>query len=183
MSLVDTTIEEPSPTADETEMLLFALERARGQFAWKTGGLDAEGLTRRHPPSEMTLGGLLKHLSMLEALFIARDLSGEPMGPPWDAVDFAADPTWDWRSADSDTPAQLYDLWERSVERSRAAWAAALADGGLDRPSRYALPTGEHPNLRRILVDLIEEYLRHTGHADLLREAFDGLVGNDPPHS
>ncbi|WNV88275.1 DUF664 domain-containing protein [Umezawaea sp. Da 62-37] len=181
--LVDTTIHEPSPTAGETEMMLFALERVRGQFAWKCGGLDTAGLDMRHPPSTMTLGGLLKHMALLENGFIARDLSGEPIGPPWDAVDFDAEPGWEWRSAAGDSPEELYALWSRSVERSRAAWATALADGGLDRPSRFALPSGEHLNLRRVLIDLIEEYLRHTGHADLLREAFDGLVGNDPPQA
>jgi Protein of unknown function (DUF664) len=56
-----------------------------------------------------------------------------------------------------------------------------LADGGLDQPSKFTIPSGEHPNLRRVLVDQIEEYIRHTGHADLLREAVDGLVGEDPP--
>ena len=56
-----------------------------------------------------------------------------------------------------------------------------LADGDLDQPSTFITSSGEHPNLRRVLVDLIEEYIRHTGHADLLREAVDGLVGEDPP--
>jgi hypothetical protein len=67
------------------------------------------------------------------------------------------------------------------VERSRAALARVLADGGLDQPSKFTTSSGESPNLRRVLVDLIEEYIRHTGHADLLREAVDGLVGEDPP--
>ncbi|WP_106190567.1 DUF664 domain-containing protein [Umezawaea tangerina] len=181
--LVDTTIHEPSPTAGETEMMMFALERVRGQFAWKCGGLDAAGLDRRHPPSTMTIGGLLKHMALLEDKFVALAITGEPLGPPWDAVDLAARPEWDWESAAEDSPEELYALWSRSVERSRAAWGAALADGGLDRPSLFTTPSGEHPNLRRVLVDLVEEYLRHTGHADLLREAFDGLVGNDPPQA
>ena len=60
---LDTHIDEPSLTPDEVEMLLFALDRSRAQFAWKVGGLDAEALNRAHPPSAMTIGGLIKHLA------------------------------------------------------------------------------------------------------------------------
>jgi hypothetical protein len=67
------------------------------------------------------------------------------------------------------------------VVRSRIAWAAVLADGGLDQPSKFTLPSGQSPNLRRFLVDVHDECARHVGHADLLREAVDGLVGEDPP--
>jgi len=63
---LDTTIHPPSMTASEAEMLLFALDRSRAQFAWKCGGLDAAGLSKPHPPSAMTLGGLLKHVALVE---------------------------------------------------------------------------------------------------------------------
>jgi hypothetical protein len=56
-----------------------------------------------------------------------------------------------------------------------------LADGGLGQLSRRPWPDGGAPSMRRVLVDLIEEYARHTGHADLIRESVDGLVGEDPP--
>jgi hypothetical protein len=128
--VLDTTIHEPSMTAGEVEMLRFALDRARAQFAWKCGGLDAAGLSRPHPPSAMTLGGLLKHLALVEDQRTAVFLTGEPMGPPWDAVDFEAEPDWAWRSAADDSPAELYRLWREAVERSRAATARVLADGG-----------------------------------------------------
>ena len=72
-------------------------------------------------------------------------------------------------------------LWRDAVARSRAAVTEALADGGLDRLARYTTSDGESPSLRRILIDLIEEYARHNGHADLIRESVDGLVGEDPP--
>jgi hypothetical protein len=128
--VLDTTIHEPSMTAGEVEMLCFALDRARAQFAWKCGGLDAAGLSRPHPPSAMTLGGLLKHLALVEDQRTAVFLTGEPMGPPWDGVDLEADPDWAWRSAADDSPAELYRLWRDAVERSRAATARVLADGG-----------------------------------------------------
>ena len=178
---LDTTIRPPSMQADEVEMLLFALDRSRATFAWKCGGLDAAGLGRRHPPSTMTLGGLLKHLALVEDYYTARDLTGEEIGPPWNAVDFDADPEWEWRTAADDSPGHLYGLWSASVERSRAALAEALAGGGLDQPVKFTSDPGDSRNLRRLVVDLHDEYARHLGHADLLREAVDGLVGEDPP--
>ncbi len=168
-------------TAGELDMLLFALERSRAQFAWKVGGLDAAGLHKPFPPSTMTLAGLIKHLALCEDAKIAEFVTGEPMGAPWDSVEGMPVWEWCWQSAADDTPEQLYALWSATVERSRAAWQRVLADGGLDQPSAYTTSDGESPNLRRILVDLHDEYARHVGHADLFREAVDGLVGEDPP--
>ena len=174
---LDTTINEPSTTAGEAEVLLFALDRSRAQFAWKVGGLDADALHAPHPPSAMTLAGLIKHLSLVEDQRTAEDLGGPPYGRQWSGYD---GPDWEWRSAADDSPEELYALWRGAVERSRAAWARVLADGGLDQPSRHE-GHGEPVNLRRVLVDMQDEYARHTGHADLFREATDGLVGEDPP--
>ena len=179
-NVLDTTIDEPSMTAGEVEMLLFALERSRAQFAWKCGGLDAAGLGRRHPPSTMTLGGLLKHLALVDDWTTVR-LTGQPTVTPWNAVDWDADPDWEWHSAADDPPEELYRLWHGAVQRSRAAVTALLADGGLDQPAKFTVESGGSPNVRRLLVDLHDEYARHVGHADLLREAVDGLVGEDPP--
>jgi len=178
---MDIAIEEPSLTAGEIEMLLFALDRSRAQFAWKSGGLGAEALAQRLPSSTLTLGGLIKHLALVEQRY-AIDFSGRPPGPPLNVAEAHTDPDWVWRSASDDTPEALYTLWRNAVATSRAAMAEALADDGLDQPARYTATDGvESPNLRRILVDLHDEYARHVGHADLLREAIDGLVGEDPP--
>ncbi len=86
-----------------------------------------------------------------------------------------------WRHDDSDTPEELYAIWDSTRERSLARLKAALADGGLDQPVHLEWPGRGHLSLRRLICDLIEEYGRHTGHADLLREAVDGRVGEDPP--
>jgi hypothetical protein len=180
-TLLDTTIREPSLTADEAEMLLFALERSRAQFAWKVGGLDSAGLNRRHPPSTMTLGGLIKHLSLCELYHLNTFVTGEPKGSPWDDVVDESPWEWGWRTAAEDTPDELYACWRGAVERSRAAWQQVLAKGDLGQPTVYRTKAGEAYNLRRSLVDLHDEYARHVGHADLLREAVDGLVGEDPP--
>lgn len=171
---------EPPVAGDETAAILGELERVRSYLAWKCGGLDSAGLNQRLPPSTMTLGGLLKHLALVEDSHFTRLLFARGPGAPWDTVDFDADPDWEWRSAADDSPDYLMTLWEQAVERSRRIVDEALADGGLDRVGAYVDRNGESPNLRRILLDLIEEYARHVGHADLIRESVDGLVGEDP---
>ncbi|ACQ79002.1 protein of unknown function DUF664 [Beutenbergia cavernae DSM 12333] len=177
----DTRIHEPELTAGETETLVFGLDRTRAQFAWKTGGLDAAALRRPFPPSTMTLGGLLKHLAFIESLHAAEALTGRSPGEPWESVDWDANPGWDWESAADDSPEELYALWHGAVAGARTALAAVVADGGLDARWKFTMSGGEPPNVRRYLVDMHEEYARHVGHADLFREAIDGLVGEDPP--
>lgn len=172
---------EPPVAGDETATLLGSLERQRSVFAWKTGGLDAAGLQATVGTSTMTLGGLLKHLALVEDEYFARRLHGWEFGPPWDRVDWDADQDWEWHSASGDTPEQLYALWQDAVTRSRAAVSDALTDGDLEQLAKRRRPDGRAPSLRRILIDMIEEYSRHVGHADLIRESVDGLVGEDPP--
>jgi Protein of unknown function (DUF664) len=172
---------EPPLAGAEAEHLAGALDRLRTTFRWKADGLDAAGLQARIGASSLTLGGLLKHLAAEEDYVFATKLNGEPIGPPWDADGWEGSNDWELTSAASDTPEQLYALWDGAVERSRARLDAALADGGLDQLVHVSGPDGRHASLRRLLCDLIEEYGRHTGHADLLREAVDGLVGEDPP--
>ena len=172
---------EPPVAGDEITTLLGTLERNRRTFAWKTGGLDAGGLRATTAASTMTLGGLLKHLALVEAGWFAEKLRGEPLGEPWDSVDWDADADWEWTSAADDTPEQLYALWNVAVVRSRRLVAEAFAEGGLDQSASFSWPDGRTPSLRRIIVDMIEEYARHVGHADLIRESVDGLVGEDAP--
>ncbi|MGS2615882.1 DinB family protein [Micromonospora sp. LZ34] len=167
----------PPVAGDETATLLGALERSRSYLAWKCGGLDADGMRATVGASSMTLGGLLKHLAAVEEDQFSRKLHGRQFGPPWDTVDWDADPDWEWHSAAEDTPEQLMTLWQDAVARSRTLVAEALADGGLDRLARFTWPDGRTPNLRRLLIDMIEEYARHVGHADLIRESVDGLTG------
>jgi hypothetical protein len=172
---------EPPVAGDETATLVGSLERQRATFAWKSGGLDAAGLRATVGASSMTLGGLLKHLALVEDQYFSRRLLDRDPAPPWDTVDWTADPDWDWHSAAGDSPGQLYALWRDAVARSRSILTEVLAGDGLGQLARRPWPDGRAPSLRRILIDLIEEYARHTGHADLLRESVDGLVGEDPP--
>jgi uncharacterized damage-inducible protein DinB len=168
---------EPPLAADETATLLGFLDYQRATLAWKCGGLDAAGLAATVGASTMTLGGMLKHLSYVEDLWCSQWLHGFHPRPPWDTVDWDADVDWDWHSAADDTPEQLFALWQDTVARSRFLVAEALADADLDRPAQRAWPDGRTPSKRWILFHLIEEYARHNGHADLIRESVDGLTG------
>ena len=166
----------------EAAQLTGALERLRTTFRWKADGLDASGLRARVGASSLTLGGLLKHLALNEDYMFRTKLAGEPLGATWDALGWdGSDDEWEFTSAADDTPEQLYALWDDAVARSRDRLSAALADGGLDQLVHASRDDGVHASLRRLVCDLIEEYGRHTGHADLLREAVDGRVGEDPP--
>jgi hypothetical protein len=176
----DAILREPPVAGNEADTLLGTLERLRGYIAWKCGNLDAAGLRATLPPSTMTLGGLVKHLALIEDYYFTQKVAGQEFGPPWNAVDWDADPDWEWRTAAEDTPEELYALWAAAVDRSRATVAAALAHDGLGQLTSLSWPDGRTANLRRILTDLIEEYARHVGHADLIRESVDGLTGEDP---
>ena len=180
MTTIDTPW-EPPVAGTEAQHLVGAVDRLRATFRWKADGLDTAGLQTRIGASALTLGGLLKHLAAAEDYAFTTQLSGQPIGAPWDATGWDRDDDWEFTSAADDTPDQLYALWDGAVERSRARLDAALADGGLDQLVHVSWPDGRHASLRRLLCDLIEEYGRHTGHADLLREAVDGRVGEDPP--
>ena len=173
-------VQSPPVAGNEVDTLLGSLERLRRYIAWKCGGLDAAGTRATLGPSAVTLGGLLKHLALVEDHQFAVKLFGRKLGAPWDAVDWDADPDWEWGTAAEDTPEQLMTLWQDAVARSHALVAEALADGGLDRLSGSTWPDGRAPSLRRLLTDMIEEYARHLGHADLIRESVDGLTGEDP---
>jgi hypothetical protein len=177
----DDTPWEPPLAGTESEQLLGALDRLRMTFRWKADELDAEGLRVSVGASTLTIGGLLKHLASVEDYTFTVKLTGEPIGAPWDATGWDGSNDWEFASAADDSPEDLYALWDGAVERSRARVGAALADGGLDRLVHASASDGRHASLRRLVCDLIEEYGRHTGHADLIREAVDGLVGEDPP--
>jgi hypothetical protein len=173
---------DPPDAGDEIATLLGFLERQRATFAWKCGGLDAAGLRVPVGASSMTLGGMLKHLARFEDDMSTAWLHGRAQRPPWNRVDWNADPDWDWRSAADDTPEQLYALWRDALARSRSLVSEVLADGDPDRRAKGISDARDAlPSLRYILLNMIEEYARHNGHADLIRESVDGLVGHDPP--
>lgn len=159
--------------------MLGSLERQRATFAWKCAGIDEDGLATTVGASSLTLGGLLLHLALVEDLYFSARLGGANMHELWPETDFD-DPDWEWHAAAERTPQALLSSWQQAIQRSRAVLDELLKDGDLDQPARYT-PFDEPPSLRRVLADLIEEYARHVGHADLIREAVDGATGEDPP--
>jgi uncharacterized damage-inducible protein DinB len=164
--------------ADETTSLLAWLDYHRDTLLIKAGGLTQAQLAQPLPPSSLTLGGLVKHMALVESQWLARMLRGGDLMAPFDEVDWDADPDWDFHSAAEDTPEQLRALFDASRAASDEILRTALADGGLDRLSaRPSRRSGTSFDLRWILMHLIEEYARHNGHADLLREAIDGRTG------
>jgi hypothetical protein len=177
------TLQGPPIAGSEVDTLLGSLERQRRTFAWKCAGLTHQQLGAVLAPSAVTLGGLIKHVALVEAAYFSARLPGQDIGEPWNAIDWDADPNWEWRTAADDSPEELMELWRHEVRRSRVSVAQALESGGLDTLAKWTSPEGDTPSLRRIIVDMIEEYARHTGHADLIRESIDGLVGEDPPPS
>ncbi|MFI5930851.1 DUF664 domain-containing protein [Actinoplanes sp. NPDC051494] len=170
---------EPPFAGTEAEHLAGALDRLRVTFRWKADGLGANGLRARIGASALTLGGLLKHLALVEdSIFVMKFRDELPMA--WAGTAAGAE-DWEFESAAEDPPERLYAYWDDAVARSRATFGAAMAGGGLDQPAAITGPDAQVVSLRRLVCDLIEEYGRHTGHADLLRESVDGLTGEDPP--
>jgi hypothetical protein len=167
---------EPPFAADEVAHLLGALDRQRATFRWKADGLDEAGLRARVGASALTLGGLLKHLASVEEEISTWRLAG---ARPGEQFDVEAGHDTSFTTASDDPPERLYAWYDEAVARSRDRFAAAIAAGGLEQRVHLGRPDLE-VSLRRLLFDLLEEYGRHTGHADLLREAVDGRVGEDP---
>jgi uncharacterized damage-inducible protein DinB len=168
---------EPPLLGDELATLTGFLDYQRATFAWKCGGLDSEALNRTVAASSMTLGGIMKHLALVEDIWFSESLHGRERGEPWATVDWEADRDWDFHSAADDSPDDLRALWGSTVERSRRSVTEALERGGLEQRSAKTWPDGSGPSLRWILVHMIEEYARHNGHADLIRESIDGETG------
>lgn len=169
---------EPPAVGDEASTLVGSLERQRATFEWKCADLAGGALAMRLDSSELSLGRLLKHLAYMEDLNLTQELVRAELPRPWADVDAAMRPEWVFSSADLDSPETLYGLWREAANRSRAAIREALERG--DPGTTYQCG-GQESTLRRLLVDMIEEYGRHTGQADLIREAIDGRVGEDPP--
>lgn len=156
-------------------MLRGFLDLYRATLVRKAAGLTQEQLASRLPPSTLTLGGLLKHMAVVEDDWFTSDMAGRELPEPWASVDWEADRDWELSSAKEDTPEELLALFDTACARSRAVVESC---DSLDQRSVRTDAEGNHFTLRWILVHMIEEYARHCGHADLLREAVDGQRGS-----
>jgi len=166
--------------ADEATSLRGFLDYHRDTFKMKCSGLTQVQLAQPLPPSDMTLGGMMKHLAVVDQSWLEDDFLGRGLMPPFDTVDWEADRDWEWHTAKDDTPEELFALFDEGVRRSNAVLDGALKPGGvgLDGLSAQEARDGRGRfSLRWILLHLIEEYARHNGHADLIRESIDGTTG------
>ena len=153
---------------DERAVLVDYLRRYRLTLEMKCAGLDAGQLARRSvPPSTMSLLGLVRHLADVERSWFRRDLAGQQVPPLFSSK---ADPDGDWTGAVPD-PAVVDGAWR--AWRAEVAFAEELVAGTAD----LGTAGGSGRPMRELLVHMIEEYARHCGHADLLRERIDGRVG------
>jgi uncharacterized damage-inducible protein DinB len=168
---------DPPIAGNETVTLRGFLDFHRNTLRMKTAGLDHDQLNSRLPPTTMTLAGLLKHLAVVESSWFSEYVAGEGMMPPFDTAPWEEDRDWEWHTAEADSPEELRRLFDQAVARSDAITDAVLRRDGLDALTVKADSAGERFSLRWILIHMIEEYARHNGHADLLREAIDGATG------
>jgi len=168
---------EPPYAADETAMLLGFLDWQRSTLEWKTRGLDEDGLRATTAASSMTLAGILKHMAWVEDHWFSYVLLNAERDEQWRNVDFSVAPDWEWTSAAEDSADTLRRLWSAQCDASRRNVAEFLSRGGVDQPALRLWDRGEQPSLRWIMLHMIEEYARHNGHADILREAVDGQIG------
>ena len=138
----------------------------------KCSGLDAEQLARRSvEPSTMSLLGLVRHMADVERGWFRRVMAGED-APPIYRTEADRDACWNGAVADPAVVAEAWAAW-----RAEVAYADRFVAGAPDLDV-----TGDHPwegpiSLRTVLVHMIQEYARHNGHADLLRERIDGAAG------
>ena len=166
---------EPALASDEYVTLTEFLDYYRVVIARKAHGLTHEQLNRSVAPTSLTLAKLVRHLTLVEQdWFIVRFLGLDPP-EPWASAPWDDDRDWEMTTAIDIAPEKLLAAFHGACEESRRITREA---GSLDRLSIQADHTGEHYNLRWILVHMIEEYARHAGHADFLREAIDGVVGD-----
>jgi uncharacterized damage-inducible protein DinB len=165
---------DPPEDASGTAQITGFLTYQRETLLLKTEGLTREQMARTLPPSSMTLAGLLYHLAYVEESWSVEDFAGRPAPEPWADVDWSADPDWEWHAAVDLEPEVLR---ERYREAGRRTDEVVAATGDLDALSTVPLRNGNRLSLRWVLLHLLEETARHNGHADLLREAVDGVVG------
>ncbi len=165
---------DPERRTDERTMLTAFLDFYRTVLLRKASGLTPEQLAMTTAASTLTIGGLVRHMTLVEDHWFDATFAGLPAREPWASADWDADRDWEMTTAIGMAFDDLRADFDEACDRSRAHVAAtpsldALAAGG---------DAGNRVSMRWILIHMIEEYARHCGHADLLRESIDGRVGD-----
>lgn len=169
--------QDPPYAADEVTMLRSFLGYYRVTIKRQAEGLTRDQLATTLPPATMTLGGILKHLGLVEDWWLPMVLEGREGELTWvDEAALEADDDWDWHSAKDDDLETLVARFDEAVAEADRVIDRALAGEGLDTMAKLPRRDGNVASLRWILVHLIEEYARHAGHADLIRESIDGAT-------
>ena len=167
---------EPPPQPDERTALESFLDYFRATLRWKAEGLtDDQARTASVAPSIMSIAGLLRHMAEVERHWFQMYLRGDAE----DRLFWHLGPDADFEVSGSVTLADCLAVYDREIATSRAIAAERHLDGlaalnDLDRGEGFDW----QPNLRWIMVHMIEEYARHAGHADLIRERIDGVTGD-----
>ena len=161
----------PPLRGDERETLRAFLDYHRATLAMKCEGLSDEQLRERSsPPSTLSLLGLVRHMAEVERTWFRRVMNAEQVGMVWSDEENDFQRAYD---ATGSTRAEAFDAWAAEVEISRRVEREAASLDVTAHQARW----GEDVSLRLVLVHMIQEYARHNGHADFLREAVDGTVG------
>ncbi|MGH3898500.1 MAG: DinB family protein [Pseudonocardiaceae bacterium] len=161
----------PPLVADERAMLAAWLDYHRATLETKCTGVSEEALRERLEghPSPLSLLGLVRHMADVERAWFRRRVAAENAPPLYYSED---DPDGDFDNVDSADVAEAFATWRAECQRAREIVAAAVSlDDMFDHRD-------ERVSLRWVLVHMVEEYARHNGHADLLRERIDGATGN-----
>jgi hypothetical protein len=158
-------------TGDERAQLQWFLTMQRDMLLWKLEGLNDDQLQQTHPPSTLSLIGLVKHLTRVEQSWLQQDL----LGP--DVIRFDG-PTDQWHLETGETCADIIAGYRDAIRRSDEIVSEMPLDTVLADPH----PLQKGVMLRWALFHMIEETARHVGHADLIRESIDGMVGQNLWH-
>ena len=164
------------PQADEATVLQSFLDYYRSVFLRKVDGLTDEQARVTIPPSDLTVLGLVRHMAEVERGWFRRRTAGDLTAGF--LFDYGEDPDGDFHPAPEDTLADARAALVAEMEFARTATAAAApADLMKGVPQQQRIP-GWQPNVRWVMVHMIEEYARHCGHLDLLRQTIDGTTGD-----
>ncbi len=161
---------DPPFIADERTMLHNFLDWHRETLAIKCQGLTHDQLRERStPPSPMSLLGLVRHMAYVEHMWFRVILGGEEFSS---AIKNGDNPDGDFLEVDTASVEEAFALWRAEIDHAREVSAERPLDA-VGEKQRH----GEDCSHRWILVHMIEEYARHNGHADLIRERVDGATG------
>ena len=167
---------DPPAHAPEQETLVAFLDYYRASLILKTEGLtDEQARTASVAPSDLNLMGLVRHMAEVERNWFQRWFVKADAPPIFDSE---TDDDFDMHPTEADTLAATIAVWQREVDRAREITAAARPDDLAQHVGTSQYWLGFQPSMRWILTHMVEEYARHCGHADLLREAIDGSTGD-----